>query len=105
MSKLTKAWVALACAVASGAAVAAPPNPQNGAKIARHWCSSCHIVADDQARGTDNVPTFAAIAATPGLDASRIAKFLADPHPKMPDMQLSRSEAADLAAYIASQRK
>jgi hypothetical protein len=25
-----------------------------------------------------------------------------DPHPKMPDMQLGRDEAKDLAAYIAS---
>jgi hypothetical protein len=25
-----------------------------------------------------------------------------DPHPKMPDMQLSRDEAKDLGAYIAS---
>jgi hypothetical protein len=29
---------------------------------------------------------------------------LLDPHPKMPDMGLTRSEAADLAAYIASLR-
>jgi hypothetical protein len=25
-----------------------------------------------------------------------------DPHPKMPNMQLSRTEAGDLAAYIAT---
>jgi hypothetical protein len=25
-----------------------------------------------------------------------------DPHPKMPDMQLSRDEAKDLGAYITS---
>jgi len=105
MSRSTNIWVAFACAMASGAAIAAPANPQNGAMLARHWCAACHIVSDEQASGTDNVPTFAAIAAIPGLDAKRIAKFLADPHPKMPDMQLSRSEAADLAAYIASLRK
>jgi hypothetical protein len=29
---------------------------------------------------------------------------LLDPHPKMPDMALSRAEAADLAAYIATLR-
>jgi hypothetical protein len=28
--------------------------------------------------------------------------FLLDPHPKMPDMSLTRTEAGDLAAYIAS---
>jgi len=73
-----------------------------GEKLARRWCAACHIVAEDQARGTDNVPTFAAIAKIPGFDAEKIAKFLRDPHPKMPDMQLSNSEAADLAAYIVS---
>jgi hypothetical protein len=42
------------------------------------------------------------IAKTPDFDAAKIALFLLDPHPKMPDMALSRSEAADLAAYIVS---
>ena len=48
------------------------------------------------------MPTFASIAKQPGFSAGKIAKFLMDPHPKMPDMQLDRSEAADLGAYIAS---
>jgi hypothetical protein len=30
---------------------------------------------------------------------------LLDPHPKMPDMGLSRREAEDLAAYIASLKR
>ena len=34
-----------------------------------------------------------------------LALFLLSPHPKMPDMNLSRNEAADLAAYIKSQGK
>jgi hypothetical protein len=39
------------------------------------------------------------------IDASRLALFLLLPHPKMPDMHRSRSEAADLAAYIVTQGK
>jgi hypothetical protein len=31
--------------------------------------------------------------------------FLLDPHPKMPDMGLSRAEAAALAAYISTLAK
>ena len=73
-----------------------------GEKLARRWCASCHVVAEDQTHGADNVPTFAAIAKIPGFDAGKIARFLRDPHPKMPDMQLSNPEAADLAAYIVS---
>jgi hypothetical protein len=33
---------------------------------------------------------------------AKIAFFLLELHPKMPDMGLSRREAADLAAYIAT---
>lgn len=78
---------------------------RHGEQLARRWCASCHIVADDQARGTDNVPTFAAIAKRPGFNVDALARFLRDPHPKMPDMSLSVPESADLAAYIAGLAK
>jgi hypothetical protein len=45
---------------------------------------------------------FATMANRPDFDAAKIAFFLLIPHPKMPDMGLSRTEAADLAAYIAT---
>jgi mono/diheme cytochrome c family protein len=89
------------CASITGAA-AMPADPARGEKLARHWCASCHIVANDQNRGADNVPPFTTIARKPGFDGGKIAQFLMDPHPKMPDMQLSRDEAKDLGAYIAS---
>jgi hypothetical protein len=47
-------------------------------------------------------PPFSTIARTPDLDAGKLALLLLLPHPKMPDMGLSRSNAADIAAYIAS---
>jgi mono/diheme cytochrome c family protein len=97
---------ALAAVFALSAALptvaAAPADPAQGEKLARRWCAACHIVAADQARGADNVPAFASIARMSGFSAENIAQFLMDPHPKMPDMQLSRDEAADLGAYIAS---
>ena len=97
------AAVALFAALANEAAVAA--DPAHGEQLARRWCASCHIVAADQTRGADNVPAFASIAKLPGFSADKIAQFLMDPHPKMPDMQLSREEAKDLGAYIASLAK
>jgi hypothetical protein len=39
---------------------------------------------------------------TPDLDGPKLALFLLSPHPKMPDMGLSRTAAGDLAAYISS---
>jgi mono/diheme cytochrome c family protein len=74
----------------------------NGLQIARRWCASCHIIAPNQRTGSEAVPPFATIARIPGFDASKIALFLLYPHPKMPDMSLTRDEAADLAAYIAT---
>ena len=91
-------------ALAGGAALAAA-DPAQGEKLAKRWCAACHIVSPEQTRGADNVPAFAAIAQRPGFSAEKIARFLMNPHPKMPDMQLTRSEAADLGAYIASLAK
>jgi len=80
-------------------------NPDNGERLAHRWCEACHVVvisATQHRSTTDQAPPFASIAKTPGFDAAKIALFLLDPHPKMPDMGLSRAEAADLAAYIAT---
>ncbi len=75
---------------------------RNGEQLARRWCEPCHVVAADQREVTGEAPPFASIATRPGFDPARIAMFLLDPHPKMPDMSLTRIEAADLAAYIAT---
>jgi hypothetical protein len=48
---------------------------------------------------------FTTIANQKDFDAARVAFFLLDPHPKMPNMGLSRNEAQDLAAYIATQKR
>jgi mono/diheme cytochrome c family protein len=75
----------------------------NGERLAHRWCAACHVVSATQRQATtDQAPTFATIAKIPGFDAAKIALFLLDPHPKMPDMGLSRTAAADLAAYIAT---
>jgi len=76
-------------------------DPDNGERLAQRWCTACHVVASDQRGPTGEAPPFRTIAARPDFDAAKLAFFLMDPHPKMPNMQLSRTEAADLAAYIA----
>ena len=78
---------------------------QQGEVLAKRWCAACHVVASDQQRANGQAPPFSAIGKTPGFDAAKLALYLLLPHPKMPDMNLSRGEAADLAAYIASQGK
>ena len=93
-------------------AVALLPQPgnaadaSNGSRIAHRWCAACHVVTPTQHRPTtDQAPPFATIAKRSGFDSAKIAQFLLDPHPKMPNFPLSRNEAADLAAYIGSLRK
>ncbi|MGA7388294.1 MAG: c-type cytochrome [Pseudolabrys sp.] len=76
---------------------------RKGETLAKRWCATCHVVASDQQRGTAQSPPFSAIAKKPGFNEATLAFFLLTPHPRMPDMNLSRSEASDLAAFIATQ--
>ena len=101
MIKIFFASVAVWTALASAAAAA---NAVQGAVLAKRWCAACHIVASDQKTGNTQAPPFSAIAGRRDFNAGEIALFLLDPHPKMPDMGLTRGEAADLAAYIATQK-
>jgi mono/diheme cytochrome c family protein len=95
--------VMLALAMAAGHAAFAA-DPRHGEEIARRWCAECHVVSADQRQATGQAPPFSAIASKSEFDAYRLAFFLLEPHPKMPSMALTRREAEDLAAYIASFR-
>jgi mono/diheme cytochrome c family protein len=74
----------------------------DGEKLARRWCAGCHLVAPDQTTAATDAPPLAAVARVPGFNRDKLAYFLLHPHPKMPDMGLARSEASDLADYIAT---
>jgi mono/diheme cytochrome c family protein len=91
--------------ILAGAGAAAAADAQNGATLARRWCAPCHVVASDQRQPTGEASPFAAIAKRQKFDAAKVAFFLLLPHPRMPDMALSRSEAEDLAVYIGSLAK
>ncbi|GLR85344.1 c-type cytochrome [Bradyrhizobium iriomotense] len=77
-------------------------DPDHGADLAKRWCASCHVVASEQKQASADVPGFAAIARRPDFTPEKLAFFLLDPHPKMPNFPLSRIEAGDIAAYIGS---
>ena len=84
---------------------AAAADAANGEKLAKRWCAACHVVATDQKSGDTQAAPFSAVAKVPGFDSAKLALFLLYPHPKMPDMSLTRNEAADLTAYIVSQSR
>src|SRR5262245_2067704 len=95
-------FVACVLLTTLGPSLAAAADAQRGKALAQRWCAECHLVTSDQARANADVASFASVARRPGFDAGQLVLFLLDPHPKMPNLSLTRVEAADLAAYIAS---
>ncbi len=94
----------LAVASSFCASTALAADAGHGADLAKRWCASCHVVTNDQTAASADVPSFASVARRPDFSPDRLAFFLLDPHPKMPNFPLSRTEAADIAAYIGSLR-
>ena len=101
----TTILVTLAVAGQPGLAAAAVGDPANGKKLATQWCASCHLVSAEQATATTEAPPFATLAQRSPEAVAGLEAFLADPHPPMPKLNLSRDEIRDLVAYIASLRQ
>jgi len=97
--------VLIVAAMGFAGSYAEAADPDHGADLAKRWCAACHVVDSTQTRANADAPTFATIAKGADFSPEKVAFFLLDPHPKMPNFPLSRTEAADLAAYIGSLRK
>lgn len=96
---------AMALAIAVGAAGAAQgAEAQEGYRLATQWCTSCHIVAPGQA-GSDAAPPFESIANRAQFSEDGLRAWLADPHPPMPNLNLSRTEIEQVIAYLRSLRR
>jgi mono/diheme cytochrome c family protein len=76
----------------------------NGERLAERWCSACHVVTSTQRQANADAPPFQEIAKRPAFSEAGLTTFLLDPHAKMPNMNLTRTEAGDIAAYIAKLR-
>ncbi|MGQ7793255.1 c-type cytochrome [Faunimonas sp. B44] len=94
------AAIALLLSATGGAEAAG--DAASGKAIAERWCASCHVVGPEQATAMADVPSFGAIVERSKGELGWLEGFLADPHPMMPDMSLTRQEIRDLAAYIGS---
>lgn len=77
---------------------------QEGERLARQWCVSCHFVGGEPPAQTaqPGPPPFKDIAGR--LNSAEMRAFLTHPHGGMPDLALSRSEIEDLIAYISKTR-
>lgn len=83
---------------------AASGDAAKGHALAKRLCSNCHIIGDEAAAATisADVPSFKSIAGLPDQSPERIAGRIVVPHPPMPQIDVTRNEIRDLAAYIMS---
>ena len=99
--RLSRPAVAAALLVSQPWTAAQAGDAAHGRVIAKRWCAACHVVAPDQTSASVDAPPFADVAKR-RRDDKELSAFLADPHPKMPDMSLTRKEIDDIVAYIRS---
>lgn len=97
------AGCAFLCLAASAQCQAQPADTQQGHTLALRLCAQCHLVdgGSPNARLAD-VPSFAAIAARPGVSAEQLAGRIIIPHPEMPGVPLTTREVRDIVSYILS---
>ena len=76
-----------------------------GKAVAQRWCVSCHVVSTTQKQGSDQAPTWRAVANRPGTSSDSLHAFLAHPHGKMPDFKLSSTDVDNVVAYILSLKR
>lgn len=79
---------------------AAAQDPEEGQRLARQWCASCHDIAGSTS--SDMAPGFRQVANDPDRTPERLRAWLSAPHPTMPDFGLSRMEIESIVAYLKS---
>jgi len=79
------------------------PDIENGNKLARTLCAACHLIGEPaNAPVPSDVPSFASIANRPNQSTDQLLAWLTQPHPPMPNINLTRKEIRDLSGYILS---
>ncbi len=104
----SRSFLALvAMAIAATAAQAQPAGDiQKGRQLARGVCAECHAVGRQNLRSRNpRSPTFAAVAATPGMSEAALNVILHTSHRSMPNIILDAEQTADITAYILSLKK
>ena len=87
------------CTLALLSSTTQAADADKGKIIAQRWCASCHVVSPEQSKASVDVPTFMDISKR-RTDAKALTNFIADPHPVMPQMALTRDDVADVVRYI-----
>jgi mono/diheme cytochrome c family protein len=78
-------------------------NPEQGAALVRDVCSECHAILRGQLLSPNlRAPTFAEVAATPGMTAAALTVTLTTPHAGMPMFMLTPEQRQNVIGYILS---
>ncbi len=81
------------------------PSADGGRDLADKLCTGCHLIAGDGATTAQvGPPPFKSIANKPGQTVDRIKNALMQPHPPMPDMQMTNDEMLDIITYLDTLR-
>jgi mono/diheme cytochrome c family protein len=100
-TSLVYAVIAFAALAALSTAASAAGGGAAGKRLAQQWCASCHQV-EPSAPAKDVAPPFASLGVQKGKDPGWIRAWLANPHPPMQGINLSRQQIDDIVAYLQS---
>lgn len=92
-----------AIAIAAGVPASAA-NVDHGRALAQTTCANCHGGGAGSQKVVADAPPFDVVAKKYGGNADMLATALLNPHPKM-NLTVSRSDVADIAAYLATLAK
>jgi mono/diheme cytochrome c family protein len=105
MNALSVLLILLLATPAFAGPVTNAPDPTHGQELASKLCSNCHLVGSgQQEQANADVPSFHEIANKQGQTAEAIMAHIVLPKHPMPTIPLTKSELADLSAYILSLR-
>lgn len=79
---------------------------RKGRALAREVCGECHAVGRQNLRSPNSrSPSFAAVAATPGMTSTALNVILHTSHRSMPNIILNSEQTANITAYILSLKR
>lgn len=76
-----------------------------GKRFAQSECSGCHGIDPSERSRNRAAPSFADIAASPGLTATAIRVWLQTPHTRMPNISLGAEDKDNVIAYLLSLKR
>ena len=74
---------------------------EQGKALAEQWCQACHDTGGNGS-GTDAAPSFPSLANDDSYTDSRLRSWMMEPHPPMPNLDLTHREIENLLTYIRS---